>query len=110
VRLASMRDQILPLELAIAADPELAAQRLQAIAAAGSALPPGPPEAVAAYLAGEQSLGRIRADLDPREAATVLLGTLFALGAPGFRDGFSAERVASAVRLVVRGVLPSDQR
>ena len=38
VALAGLRDQILPLELAIAADPELAAQRRQAMAAAGSSL------------------------------------------------------------------------
>ena len=80
VRLAGLRDQILPLELAIAADPELAAQRRQAMAAAGTSLPPGPPEAVAAYLAAEQRLGRVRADVDPQEAASVLLGMLFALG------------------------------
>jgi AcrR family transcriptional regulator len=108
VRLASLRDQILPLELAIAADPELAAQRRQAIAAAGNALPPGPPEAVAAYLAAEQRLGRVRMDVDPGEAAGVLLATLFALGTmPALRDeGVSPDRVASAVRLLVRGIQP----
>ena len=36
VQLAGLRDQIVPLELAIVADPELAAQRRQAIAAAGT--------------------------------------------------------------------------
>ena len=108
VRLAGLRDQILPLELAIAADPELAAQRRQAMAAAGTSLPPGPPAAVAAYLAAEQRLGRVRGDLDPREAAEVLLGTLFALGAmPGLGDeGLGPDRVASAVRLMVRGIQP----
>jgi len=105
-RLAGLRDQIIPLELAIAADPELAAQRRQAMAAAGSSLPPGPPEAVAAYLAAEQRLGRIRTDLDPREAAEVCLGLLFALGAmPGLGDeSLSPARVASTVRLLVRGI------
>jgi AcrR family transcriptional regulator len=109
VRLASLRDEILPLELAIAADPELAAQRRATMAAAGSSLPPGPPEAVAAYLAAEQQLGRIRADLDPREVAAVLLGMLFALGTiPTLGDeGPSPERVASAVQLLVRGIEPA---
>jgi len=108
VRLAGLRDQILPLELAIAADPELAEQRRRAMAAAGSSLPPGPPEAVAAYLAAEQRLGRVRADIDPREAAGVFLGMLFALaGLPGIADaGLSPDRVASAVRLMVRGIQP----
>jgi AcrR family transcriptional regulator len=108
IRLASLRDQIMPLELAIAADPELAAQRRQAMAAAGPSLPPGPPEAVAAYLAAEQRLGRVRGDIDPREAAEVFLGMLFALGAmPGLGDeSLSPTRVASAVRLIVRGLQP----
>ena len=110
IRLAGLRDQILPLELAIAADPELAAQRRATMAAAGSSLPPGPPEAVAAYLAAEQRLGRVRADIDPRDAAGVLLGMLFALGTmPAIGDeGVSPDRVASAVRLLVRGVEPAQ--
>jgi AcrR family transcriptional regulator len=109
VQLASLRDQILPLELAIATDPELAAQRQRVIATAGPSLPPGPPEAVAAYLAAEQRLWRVRADLDPREAASILLGALFALGTmPTLGDeGPSPDRVASAVRLIVRGIQPT---
>jgi AcrR family transcriptional regulator len=109
VRLASLRDEILPLELAIAADPELAAQRRAVMAAAGSSLAPGPPEAVAAYLAAEQQLGRVRADIDAREAAGVLLGLLFALaGVPGIGDeNPSPQRVASAVRLLVHGIEPT---
>jgi AcrR family transcriptional regulator len=109
VRLMSLRDQILPLELAIAADPELAAQRRRAMDAAGSSLPPGPPEALAAYLAAEQRLGRVREDLDPREAAGVLLGALFALGTmPTLGDeGTGSDRVASAVRMMVRGIQPT---
>jgi AcrR family transcriptional regulator len=108
LQLASLRDEILPLELAIAADPELAAQRRQVMAAAGSSLPSGPPEAIAAYLAAEQRLGRVREDVDPREAASLLLGMLFALGTmPATGDDVPApDRVASAVRLMVRGVQP----
>jgi len=111
IQLAGLRDQIIPLELAIAADPELAAQRRRVMMAAGSSLPPGPPEAVAAYVAAEQRLGRVRADVDPREAASVLLGVLFALGAmPTAGDeGLSPDRVASAVRLMVRGIRPSTE-
>ena len=110
VRLASLRDDVLPLELAIAADPELAALRQQVMADAGPALPPGPPEALASYLAAEQRLGRVRHDLDPTEAAAVLLGVLFALGTlPPIGDlGPGPDRVASAVRLVVRGLQPSS--
>ncbi len=109
VRLAELRDQILPLEVALAADPDLAAQRRRAMAAAGPSLPPGPPEAVAAYLAAEQRLGRVRADVDSHEAATVILGMLFALGtmpAIGGQD-LSPERIASAIRLLVHGIAPA---
>ena len=109
VRLAGLRDQIVPLELAIAADPELAAQRRRVIAAAGPSLPPGPPEAVAAYLAAEQRLGRVRSDIDAGEAAGVLLGALFALAtvpAAGER-GPDPARIAAAVRIVVRGIAPA---
>jgi AcrR family transcriptional regulator len=112
VRLAGLRDQVLPLELAIAADPELAAQRRRVMAAAGPSLPPGPPEAVAAYLAAEQRLGRVRADVDTREAAGLLLGILFALGTmPGTEaEGLSDDRVVSAVSLIVRGIQPGPER
>ncbi len=109
IQLVSLRDQILPLEVAIAADPELAAQRRQAMTAAGPSLPPGPPEALATYLAAEQALGRVRGDIDPGEAASLLLGVLFALGtvlAAG-DGGLGPDRVASAVRLIVRGIQPA---
>ena len=78
--------------------------------AAGASLPPGPPEAVAEYLAAEQRLGRVRADVDAVETAGLLLGLLFALGTmPGFGDGgHGPERVANAVRLVVRGMQPRE--
>ena len=108
VQLVGLRDQILPLELAMAADPELAAQRRQAMAAAGTSLPPGPPAAVAAYMAAEQRLGRIRADVDPQEAASVLLGMLFALGTmPSIGvERPSPDRVAAAVRMLIQGIEP----
>lgn len=109
VRLAGLRHQLVPLELAFAADPELAAHRRQALAAAGDTLPAGPPEAVAAYLAAEQRLGRIRQDVDPREAAALILGALFSLAATSLDDdgGASPARIESAARLFVRGVEPA---
>jgi AcrR family transcriptional regulator len=109
VLLAGLRDEVLPLEIAIAADPELAAQRRQVMAAAGPSLPPGPPERIAAYLAAEQQLGRVRADIDPVDAASLLLAVLFAIGTmPAIGDqGPSADRVASAVRLLVVGIQPT---
>jgi AcrR family transcriptional regulator len=112
VRLAGLRDAVLPLELAIAADPELAAQRRRALAEAGATLPAGPPEAIAAYLAAEQRLGRVGPEVDPREAATLILGALFALvSTPVDDDGeASPDRIASAVRLFVHGIAPERAR
>ena len=109
MQLASLQEQILPLELAIAADPELAAQRRQAMAAAGASLPTGPPEALASYLAAEQRLGRMRMDLDPGEAVVLLLATLFGLAVGRMAGGTALEDadVASAVRLLVQGMEPA---
>lgn len=102
-RLATLRDDILPLELAIATDPELAAQHRRVLATADGSLPAGPPAAIAAYLAAEQRLGRIRADVDPVTAAVVLLAALFGLtasselaaGVPEGRDAGAAPRLAT---------------
>jgi AcrR family transcriptional regulator len=106
VRLSGLRDHIVPLELAIAADPELTAQRRRAVAAAGGSLPAGPPEAIATYIAAEQRLGRIRPEIDPREAAVILLAVLFGLVADPTLDGGTQghERIGSAVRILVRGL------
>jgi len=106
MRLAELGDQIVPLEMAIALDPELSAQRRRLRESLGGAMPPGPPEAIAAYLAAEQRLGRIRPDVDPQEAAVVLLTALLGLAAFGSPEVGNPNRVqlASAVRLLVRGL------
>jgi AcrR family transcriptional regulator len=108
VRLATLRDQIMPLELAIATDPELAAQRQRVMAAAGTSLP-GPPDAVAAYLAAEQRLGRVRADVEPRDAAILILAALFGLAADQsiWDAGLDRDRLASALRLMIQGIGPA---
>lgn len=105
-RLAELRDRVIPLELAIASDPELTAQRRRA--AASTAGPPGPPVAITTYLAAEQRLGRVRADVDPATAAVVILATLFALGITSWGAGtpLDRERIAAAVGLFVRGLEP----
>lgn len=110
VQLAGLRDQIIPLEMAFATEPELAAQRRAAMFAANPGLPPGPPQAIAAYLAAEQQIGRVRPDVDPPEVAIVLLGVLFAMSAmPIVDDGASLPtRVATAARIVVRGIQPAS--
>lgn len=109
-QLAGLRDDVLPLEMAMAADPELAAQRRRAIASSGGGTPPGPPAAVAAYLAAEQRLGRVRGDVDPGEAATLLLGAIYAIAALPSSSGPDDQprRLQAAVRLLVRGIEPAS--
>ena len=107
VHLATLQHQLVPLELAMLSDPELAAQRRQALAASGGLLG-GPPEAIASYLAAEQRLGRVRGDVDPTEAAIVFLAALFGLGVTSTTTDatLDRDRIASAVQLLVRGVEP----
>ncbi len=108
VQLNGLQDQIMPLELAIAVDPELAMQRRRALAAAGGTLPVGPPKAIAIYLAAEQLLGRVSAEVDARETAVIILAALFGLAAGRAAAGATLEdaEVTSAVRLLVRGIQP----
>ena len=107
-RLAELEERVFPLELAIQADPELAALRRSTLALSGP-LPGGPPEAIAAYLAAERDRGRVRADVEPADASLVLLATLFGLAmtasAPG--TGVEQARIKSAVRLLARGMAVS---
>lgn len=80
-RLQRLRDDVLPLEIAIRADPELTREHVAAMRATMPAgPPPGPPDGIARYLAAEQELGRIRADVDPFPTAVVLLATLIGIG------------------------------
>jgi AcrR family transcriptional regulator len=106
--LAALQDQIVPLELAILTDPELASHRRQVLAAGGG-LPAGPPEAIAAYLAAEQRLGRVRGDVDATQAAVVVLAALFGLVVAPWQSDNDVEldQVASAVRLFVHGIEPT---
>lgn len=105
LRLAELESRVLPLEIAIQADPDLARQRAAAFART-PAPPGGPPEAIAAYLRAERDLGRVSADVDPSDAAVVLLATLFGLAMTGEAQwsGTLDERVRAAVRLYVRGM------
>jgi AcrR family transcriptional regulator len=105
-RLSTLQERVLPLEIAIRSDPELAAQRLAMLQREGPL--PGPPRAIAGYLAAEQRLGRVRSDIDPDEVAVMLLALLFGLAIASI-EGSSAlprERIASSVHVFVRGLLP----
>lgn len=107
-RLAELQERVSPLEVAIQADPELSALRRSALGA-GDPLPGGPPEAIAAYLAAERDLGRVRPDVEPADAALVLLSTLFGLAmtASARGTGVDRDRIGSAVRLLAQGLVTS---
>lgn len=103
LELASLREAVLPLELALLADPELAGHRPPPTGPL-----PGPPGHLADHLAAEQRLGRVRSDADPRQAALVLLAVLFGLAvgpmpAPGRAD---PETLRGAVDLLMTGLAP----
>lgn len=88
-QLARLREQMLPLELAMLTDPGLAERRragamltptLDVVDGGGRGLPePNPPALLAEYLAAEQRLGRVRVDLDPAATAVTILATLIGL-------------------------------
>ncbi|MCD0480871.1 TetR/AcrR family transcriptional regulator [Streptacidiphilus sp. ASG 303] len=103
--LAALRADILPLELAVLTDPELAR-----VAPPPGALP-GPPGRLAEYLRAEQGLGRLRADADPEHSAVVLLALLFgmAMNPPGPPDRHAPTAlpgIADAVDIVLKGLEP----
>ena len=105
VRLARLQERVLPLEIAILADPEMAALRRAAMPADGGG-PPGPPAAITAYLAAEQRLGRVRADVPAPEVAITLLAVLFglAIGVDATGGQLDPGRIRSAVSMFVRGI------
>jgi AcrR family transcriptional regulator len=78
-RLEALSEDVLPLELSLRADPDLAREHRKTLAALPGGPPPGPPQHIAAYLEAEQGLGRVRADADPARAALVIIATLFGL-------------------------------
>jgi AcrR family transcriptional regulator len=104
LRLAELERHVLPLEIALRADPQFARQR-QAALEPGATLP-GPPAALAAYLAAERDFGRVSPNVDPTSAALVLLATLFglALTDPGRWDHAMEDRVRDAVHMFVAGL------
>lgn len=106
-RLATLREQMLPLELAMLTDPDLAARRrlaLEALHAGNDTAPPGlpapnPPALLAEYLAAEQALGRVRPEVDPTRAAVAILATLMGLAIMSTPDplGATSDPIAPAL-------------
>jgi AcrR family transcriptional regulator len=104
-QLAVLGADLAPLELAILADPELARRRNES-----DELPPGPPTYLAAYLRAEQTLGRIRADVEPDQIALVLLATLFGIVAGQVATVGPADTtlIDKAIEVIARGLAPSS--
>jgi AcrR family transcriptional regulator len=106
LRLASLRAELLPLELALLTDPELAGRRRQANEVLRSGKLVGPPQLIADYLAAEQRLGRVRTDVPAERMAVVLLAMLFGMAIVSIDDA-RIERpgeLAGAVALVLSGM------
>ncbi|HEX5505527.1 MAG TPA: TetR/AcrR family transcriptional regulator [Thermomicrobiales bacterium] len=68
--------QTAPLSVAVAADPALAARHYARLRDLGVG-PEAAHQALAAYLRAEQGRGRVRAEVDPDAATTLLLGVCF---------------------------------
>ncbi len=119
--LTSLRQHMLPLELAMLTDPELAARRRAGFAAlhtndlagALSGLPtPNPPVLLAQYLTAEQQLGRVRADVDTTLCAITILATLLGLALMPTQDPthdptddpIAADLLQTAADVLARGL------
>jgi AcrR family transcriptional regulator len=102
LRLSALRQTVLPLELALAADPELATPGHGTDLGAAVAALGGPPDQLARYLAAEQRLGRIRPDVDPVKVAIILLAALFALAVSQIPD--KEVTAADVVKALVEGI------
>jgi len=106
-QLSSLQERVLPLEIAIQNDPELAAFRRSSLAKSGGALA-GPPEALVAYLEAEQSLGRLSKAVHPRAAALTLLAALLGVGMMSAAHGGRIQRsdIVELVKMFVHGAAP----
>ena len=102
-RLATLRERIIPLEMAMRSDPELSERRR-------TMTPPIPPDAIAQYPGAEQNLGRIRHDVNCLDAALVLLATLFGIGLMPNDTADMTDRnnllIRSAAELFLHGLQP----
>jgi AcrR family transcriptional regulator len=109
-RLAELRQDVLPLELALNSDPEVVQRRQQMEAPDVVPGLPAPPLALSRYLEEEARLGRVRADIDCDEVSLLLLSALFGLMLPrgaGSGDGADVgQRIQLLVDLLLNGIKP----
>ena len=103
---------VMPLNMALAADPALAAAHNARLRDLGT----GPEVSlrnVAAYVAAEQRLGRIRADANPAAVATIVLGVCFNYVQVHYMSGEAAQVLAAErfapeiVRTLIDGLAPT---
>jgi AcrR family transcriptional regulator len=121
-KLGQLRADLLPLELWLRSDPELADGLTAALTALTtsaaddadgdrppSALP-GPPQFIAGYLAAEQSLGRLRTTADPDDVAVLLLVVLFgiAMMPAGDEHTVDGRLIDVAVNTIMDGIGTGD--
>lgn len=106
-RLATMRHDMAPIEMALRADPELSREHsaLMAKRLSESGPPVDPPSALEAYLAAEQQQGRVRSDVEPRSLAIVLLSTIAGLSMGPLPDDHFDAALGTAVTVVLEGLV-----
>ena len=103
-RLASLRDSIFPLEIAMLTDPDMAEFRTARVAPQASSEPLDP---ISAYLRAEQAIGRVRTDIDCNQTSPILLSLLFSLAlASSSTSGVDKNLLRGAIHLVVHGMTP----
>lgn len=96
-----------PMAASVFAEPQLLTAHRAALRERGAG-PQTVRDALAAYLAAERNLGRVRADADPRAAAALLLGACFQHGFLGHftEQEDAASAAATLVQTLAVGVLP----
>jgi AcrR family transcriptional regulator len=112
LRLASLRAELLPLELALLTDPELARRRRQAVTALRTGKLLGPPQFIADYFRAEQQLGRVRTDATAEDMAVTVLAALFGMALMSIEreDAVDGDLLSRTVRVLVSGIEPSAAR
>jgi len=105
-QLSKLRSAVIPLEMALAAEPELRQPRSPANLADAVAGLGGPPHLLAQYLQAEQTLHRIHPDLDPTNTAILLLATLYGAQTTPLAnpDGLSTDVIHTLVTMLLHGI------
>lgn len=106
--------EAIPMGASFFADPELLSRHRELLRQRGAG-PQKANEAVAAYLRGEQELGRVRGDADPEVAAYLLLGGIYQyvywrqfLGQPE-QPNADDRFVAGVLKTLDRALAPPDE-